>query len=59
MKKLIVITITIIIIIIIAVPPANVKFSHESSEETERTKISCSADGIYPSPTARVYWKDG
>jgi len=43
----------------IFVAPSVVKFSHESLEMEGRTRVSCSAEGIYPSPTLKIFWKDG
>ena len=41
------------------VPPARVQFSHSSVEREGQTMVTCSATDIYPSPVARIYWKDG
>jgi len=41
------------------VAPSVVKFSHETQEAEDRTQISCSAEGMYPTPAIRVFWKDG
>jgi len=45
--------------LMVYVPPAMVKFSHQSQESEGQTEISCSAEGIYPTPEAKIYWKDG
>jgi len=45
--------------LMVYVPPAVVKFSHQSEESEGETEISCTAEGIYPTPAARIYWKDG
>jgi len=45
--------------LIVYVPPARVQFSHSSVEREGQTMVTCSATDIYPSPVARIYWKDG
>jgi len=44
--------------LMVYVPPSAVKFSHENKQSEGRTKVACSANGIYPTPKARVYWKN-
>ena len=45
--------------LIISVPPGRVQFSHSSVEREGTTEVTCSANNIYPSPAARIYWKEG
>lgn len=45
--------------LVVYVPPSRVQFSHSSSERDGQTMVTCTANGIFPSPVARIYWKDG